>query len=416
MIPRARWQKIQSVFAQVIDTAPAERTARIASSCGDDAELRRSVESLLESDQRSEDPLLNAIGDAAELLLAEHQDRLVGTRIGHYRIVSILGHGGMSTVYRGERDDAQYRQTVAIKVLQHATLHPRLRSRLHSERHILATLAHRSIARLIDSGDLEDGTPYLVMEHVAGESIDSYCDRRTLFVRERLELFIQVCAAVQYAHRNLVVHRDIKSSNIFVTGEGAPKLLDFGIAKLLAPESLSHTLPVTRLQERILTPENAAPEQVLGRPITTATDIYALGVLLYQLVTGRSPYRLLSYSQLQLERAICMDDPVRPSQMVISKLSGEKDSDRSRISDRRGLSPQRLRARLSGDLDAIIAMAMRKEPDRRYPSVEALAADVQRHLLGQPVRARQGDWRYNTAKFLRRYVVAVAAAAAVFLG
>src|ERR1700722_7322029 len=404
MIPRARWQQIQSLFEQMLDTGDGERAARLGMACGDDLDLRSSVESLLKSDARSEDPLLNVIGEAAESLLEDHQDRLIGTRIGPYRVVSILGHGGMSTVYRGERDDSQYQQTVAIKVLQHATLHPRLRSRLHSERHILATLDHPAIARLIDSGDLEDGTPYLVMEHVDGESVDVYCDSRTLFIRERLELFIQICAAVQYAHRNLVVHRDIKPSNIFVTAEGAPKLLDFGIAKLLTPESLSHTLPVTRLQERILTPENAAPEQVLGRPITTATDIYALGVLLYQLLTGRSPYRLLSYSQLQLERAICMDDPVRPSQMVISKLSGEKDADRSRISDRRGLSPQRLRARLSGDLDAIISVAMRKEPDRRYPSVEALADDLSRHLLGQPVRARQGDWRYNTAKFLRRHV------------
>jgi eukaryotic-like serine/threonine-protein kinase len=416
MIPRARWQQIQSLFEQLIDTGASERGVYLARACGDDTELRTSVESLLKSDERPGDLLLHAIGEAAESLLEDHQDRLIGTRVGPYRVVSILGHGGMSTVYRGERDDSQYQQVVAIKVLQHATLHPRLRSRLHSERHILATLDHPSIARLIDSGDLEDGTPYLVMEHVDGESIDVYCDNRTLFVRERLELFIQVCAAVQYAHRNLVVHRDIKPSNIFVTDEGVPKLLDFGIAKLLAPESLSHTLPVTRLQERILTPENAAPEQVLGRPITTATDIYALGVLLYQLVTGRSPYRLLSYSQLQLERAICMDDPVRPSQMVVSKLSGEKDADRSRISDRRGLSPQRLRARLSGDLDAIIAMAMRKEPDRRYPSVEALSDDLNRHLLGQPVRARQGDWRYNAAKFMRRHLLAVAGVAAVFLG
>ncbi|HWX81097.1 MAG TPA: serine/threonine-protein kinase [Steroidobacteraceae bacterium] len=416
MIPRARWQQIQALFDQLADVDIDQRVAHLDKSCADDAELRLSVTALLDLDRRREDPLLNAIGAAAESLLEDHQDRLIGTRVGPYRVVSILGHGGMSTVYRGERDDSQYQQTVAIKILQHAALHPRLRSRLHSERHILATLDHPSIARLIDSGDLDDGTPYLVMEHVDGESIDTYCDSRTLFVRERIELFIAVCAAVHYAHRNLVVHRDIKASNIFITHDGTPKLLDFGIAKLLAPESLSHTLPVTRLQERILTPENAAPEQVLGRPITTATDIYALGVLLYQLLTGRSPYRLLSYSQLQLERAICMDDPVRPSQMVVSRLRGESDVDRSRISDRRGLSPQRLRARLNGDLDAIVAMAMRKEPDRRYPSVEAFADDLQRHLLGQPVRARQGDWRYNSAKFLRRNVLAVLGTSAVFIG
>jgi serine/threonine protein kinase/Tfp pilus assembly protein PilF len=415
MIPRARWQQIRSVFEELIETAEDERAAHLARICGEDADLRASVAALLASDQGRSDLLQDAIGNAAETLLEDHRDRLIGTRIGPYRVVSVLGQGGMSTVYRGERDDAQYQQTVAIKVLEHATLHPRLRSRLHSERHILATLDHPSIARLIESGDLADGTPYLVMEYVDGESIEAYCDGRALFVRERLELFIQVAAAVHYAHRNLVVHRDIKSSNIIITDEGAPKLLDFGIAKLLAPESLSHTLPVTRLQERMLTPENAAPEQVLGRPITTATDIYALGVLLYQLLTGRSPYRLLSYSQLQLERAICMDDPVRPSQMVVSKLSGESAADRSRISERRGLSPPRLRARLSGDLDAIVAMAMRKEPDRRYPSVEALADDLNRHLSGLPVRARQGDWRYSAAKFMRRHLLAVAAVAAIFV-
>lgn len=416
MIKQARWQQIQTLFDQMADLDDTARAARLDKECGSDTDLREALESMLASDRRREDPLLSAVGAAAESLLEDHRDRLIGTRVGPYRIVSILGHGGMSTVYRGERDDSQYQQTVAIKVLQHAALHPRLRSRLHSERHILATLDHPLIARLIDSGDLEDGTPYLVMEHVDGQAIDSYCDERTLFIRERIELFIEVCSAVHYAHRNLVVHRDIKASNIYVNEQGVPKLLDFGVAKLLAPESLSHTLPVTRLQERILTPENAAPEQVLGRPITTATDVYALGVLLYQLLTGRSPYRLLSYSQLQLERAICMDDPLRPSQIVISKIKGETDLDRSRLTDRRGLSPQRLRMRLAGDLDAIVAMAMRKEPDRRYASVEALADDLRRHLNGQPVRARQGDWRYNAVKFIRRNLLAATVAAAVFFG
>ncbi len=416
MISRARWQRIQSLFEEVIDIPPPERASRLAVSCGADTELKQSVESLLVSDGCSGDPLMNAISEAAESLLTDQQDRLVGTRIGLYRIMSVLGQGGMSTVYRGERDDPQYRQTVAVKVLHYTALHPRLRNRLQSERHILATLAHPSISRLIDSGELDDGTPYLVMEYVDGEDIDSYCDSRTLFIRERLELFVQVCAAVQFAHRNLVVHRDIKAANILVTGDGIPKLLDFGIAKLLAPENLSHTIPVTRLQERILTPENAAPEQVLGRSITTATDIYGLGVLLYQVLTGRSPYRLLSYSQLQLERAICIDDPMRPSQIVVARLGQETDADRSRISDRRGLSPPRLRARLSGDLDAIVAMAMRKEPDRRYPSVEALADDLNRHLQGRPVKARQGDWRYNGAKFLRRNLLPVSAVSAAFLG
>jgi len=416
MTSRTRWQKIEALFEAVADATPVEREARLTAECGEDAALKSAVESLLASDRQSADPLSTAIGAAAESLLEAHKDRLIGTLVGAYRIVSVLGHGGMSTVYRAEREAAEFQQTVAIKVLHHAAVHPRLRSRLHSERHILATLDHPSIARLIDSGDLADGTPYLVMEHVDGQQIDAYCDDRSLEIRERLELFLEVCAAVQYAHSNLVVHRDIKAGNIFVTGDGKPKLLDFGIAKLLAPEGLSHTLPVTRLQERMLTPENAAPEQVLGRPITTATDIYSLGVLLYQLMTGRSPYRLLSYSQLQLERAICMDEPVRPSQAVIAKLSGENDTDRAKVSARRGLSPARLRARLSGDIDAIVAMAMRKEPDRRYPSAEALALDVIRHLSERPVRARHGDWRYTAGKFLRRHYVGAIGFAALILG
>jgi serine/threonine protein kinase/tetratricopeptide (TPR) repeat protein len=416
MMPKARWQQIQSLFDELVDSGTGDREARLARACGDDADLRRSVQSLLESVREDKDPLQAVIGEAAEALLEDHNDRLIGARIGPYRVTAILGRGGMSTVYRAERDDAQYRQTVAIKVLQQTALHPRMHSRLHSEKHILASLDHPSIARLIDGGDLDDGTPYLVVEHVDGESIDGYCDRRNLPVSERLQLFVQVCAAVQYAHRNLVVHRDIKPSNILVTEDGTPKLLDFGIAKLLVPENASHTLPVTLLQDRILTPENAAPEQVLGRPITTATDIYALGVLLYQLVSGRSPYRLISFSQLQLERAICMDEPARPSQVVVARLGAETNTDRERIAARRSQTPQRLRAQLSGDLDAVIAMAMRKEPDRRYASVETLADDLNRYLIGEPVRARQGDWRYKGAKFLRRNVWGVAVVAVITIG
>lgn len=414
MMQRERWLKIQALFSQVVDVDPGERASRLDSACGDDRDLRQSIESLLARDVSDADPFAQAVGDAAGSLLEHHQDRLLGTRVGHYRIDSILGQGGMSTVYRAERADDLYQQTVAIKVLHHSTLHPRMRSRLQSERHILGTLDHPGIARLIDSGDLEDGAPYLVMEYVDGELLDAYCDQRSLPVRERLELMTQVCAAVQFAHRNLVVHRDIKASNILVTRAGTPKLLDFGIAKLLAPDSLSHTLPVTRLQERMLTPENAAPEQVLGRAITTATDIYTLGVLLYQLLTGRSPYRLMSFSQLQLERAICMDDPVRPSQAVIARLSGETEADRQRLSGRRGLPPEGLRARLAGDLDAIVGMAMRKEPERRYASAEALADDLRNHLEGRPVAARQDDRRYRAGKFLRRHLLAAGAIAGAF--
>ena len=414
MMSAPRWQTIHALFDELADAGEDIRASRLSFACAGDPELRKAVEALLDSDRSREDPLVAAVGSAAESLLTHHQDRLLHTQVGPYLITAILGHGGMSTVYLGERADP-YRQTVAVKVLHQATMHPRLQSRLRSERHILATLDHRSIARLIDSGELPNGSPYLIMEHVDGESIDTYCDRRSLGVRERLALFLDVCAAVQFAHRNLVVHRDIKPANILVTPEGTPKLLDFGIAKLLSPESLSHTLPVTRLQERMLTPENAAPEQVLGRPLTTATDIYALGVLLYGLLTGRSPYRLLGYSQLQLERAICMDDPTRASQAVTARSGGGHEAERRRAAEERATTPPRLRDQLAGDLDAIIAMAMRKEPERRYTSVQALADDIERHLERRPVQARLGDWRYHSARFARRHWLPVVAVAAAFI-
>jgi len=412
----ARWEEIRALFEEVVETDATGRMNRLEEVGATDPQLRASVEALLRMDGTSGDLLEQVIGTAAGELMEHQADRLIGTRVGPYQITAVLGYGGTSTVYLARRVDGRFDQTVAIKVLHHAVIHPQLRSRLHAERHVMARLEHPGIARLIDSGDLPDGSPYIVLEHVAGEDVLQYCDSHALFLRERVELFIRVCEAVQFAHRNLIVHRDIKPGNILVTPEGNPKLLDFGIAKLLAPESLSHTLPVTRLHERVLTPENAAPEQVLGRPITTATDVYALGVLLYQLLSGRPPYRLASYSQLQLERAICMDDPPRASQAANARIAGEAGSGRQRISERRGLSADRLRASLAGDLDAIIAMAMRKEPERRYASAQAMAEDLGRHLRAEPVLARQGDWRYCAGKFLRRHLLAVAGATAVVLG
>ena len=416
MIPLERWQRIQTLFGELLEADEAERRRRLAILDDEDSDLRNSVESLLRTDAHAKDDFSHAIGAAAESLLAQQEDRLIDTVIGSYRVTAILGYGGMSTVYRAERADAQYRKVVAIKVLHQAALHPRLRSRLHSERQILATLDHPFIARLTDSGDLADGTPYLTMEYVDGETLLAYCDRHGLGLARRLDLFLKVCDAVHFAHRNLVVHRDIKPANILVMSDATPKLLDFGIAKLLSSESFAHTLPVTRLQERIMTPENAAPEQILGKPITTATDVYALGVLLYQMLTGRSPYRLTSMSQLQLERAICMDDPVRPSQIVMTRPGGEEAGERDRIAARRGLSPLRLRAELAGDLDAIVGMAMRKEPDKRYPSVQALADDIGRQLQGRPVAARHGDWRYNAVKFVRRNYAGVLLFVGVLMG
>jgi serine/threonine protein kinase/tetratricopeptide (TPR) repeat protein len=415
MLKPARWQEIQALFAELIDAEPETRAARLDQLGPADAGVRRAVEGLLASDARGDDQVGHAIGAAADALLEHHLDRIIGTDVGPYRVVSILGHGGMSTVYRGERADAQYQRVVAIKVLHQVVMHPRLRSRLNSERQILASLDHPSIARLIDSGTLADGTPYLLMEYVDGETLLEFCDQHELGLQARIELLIKVCAAVDFAHRNLVVHRDIKPANILVQADGTPKLLDFGIAKLLAPEGIAYTLPLTLVQERILTPENAAPEQVLGRPVTTATDIYALGVLLYHLLSGRSPYRLSCYSQLQLERAICVDEPVRPSQMVTAASNGEQEPDADHIAARRGLTPARLAAQLSGDLDAIVAMAMRKEPDRRYSSVQALCDDLARYLHGQPVKARQGDWRYHGAKFFRRNVLWVSVVGAIIL-
>jgi serine/threonine protein kinase/Tfp pilus assembly protein PilF len=412
-----RWALIRDAFHRVVESAPAERESVLKSVCGDDAELRREVEAMLASDVDGDRQLREAIGGAVAHVVEHQRSSLIGSQLGTYRVTGVLGHGGMGTVYLAERVDRQFQQRVAIKLVEQMAVHPQLRTRLRAERQILANLEHPYIARLIDGGESEAGIPYLVIEHIDGMPIDEYCRTHKLGIRARLELFEKVCAAVDHAHRNLIVHRDLKPANILVTADGTPKLLDFGIAKLLAPEPAGYTLAVTRMQDRLLTPEHAAPEQVLGRSITIATDVYALGVLLYQLLCDRSPYALHSSTMQGLERAICSEDPPRPSSLFRSgrprTLLEAGGFDPQVAARERGISVDRLRRALAGDLDEIVLKAMRKEPEARYATAALLAADVRRHLDGEIVTARQGSGRYRAYKFIRRHAAAVTIASVI---
>ncbi len=316
-------------------------------------------------------------------------------RIGNFRVTEVLGRGGMGEVFLGERDDGQFVQRVALKVIQHHA--PGLVRRFLEERRILAGLEHPGIARLIDGGVTAQGRPYLAMELVKGKSLDQYCDAQGLGLDQRLDLFRSVCEAVTYAHQHLVVHRDLKPSNIMVTDDGRVKLLDFGIAKVLTP---SDAPGLTRTGESVMTPEYAAPEQTRGAAVTTVTDVYALGVVLYLLVTNRRPYELRGKSPAEIERVVCEVEPLRPSVAAAG-------------------TALQWRRRLPGDLEAIVMMALRKEPGRRYPSAMALQADLDRFQSGLPVRARPNSSAYRALKFVRRNGIAVGAAvvaAATMLG
>jgi len=426
-----RRQEIEEIFEAALDLPPAQRAGFVKAACGGDPELERDVLAMLRAHERAEGVLEdNAAGAAASLF----EDSLRPRRVGRYRIVGEAGRGGMGVVYLGERDDGQFRQRVAIKLIRSGAGAPdtqELYRRFQVERQILASLDHPNIARLLDGGLTEAGRPYLVMEHVEGVPIDVYCDRERLEVSERLRLFCEVAHAVHYAHRNLVVHRDLKPSNIFVTAEGGVKLLDFGIAKILDPAAVGETGPMTRTGVRLMTPEYASPEQVRGLAITTATDVYGLGVVLYELLTGRRPFELWGKSAGEWERVILEEEPPRPSSVVgrygdAGQPAPSSTADRTEerawelpALDRRGNAAKvrraRLRRRLRGDLDRIVLMALRKEPERRYASAEALAQDVERHLGGLPVAAHRDSRRYRLAKFVRRHRVETAAAALVAL-
>lgn len=335
-----------------------------------------------------------------------------GNRIGPYRVLRTLGVGGMGEVFLAERADAEFEQQVAIKVVYGGAVARGVQSRLKLERQILAQLEHPNIAHLLDGGTLPDGTAYIVMEYVDGIPIDAYCDSNRLDVTARLKLFQLVCAAVHYAHQNLIVHRDLKPSNILVTRDGVPKLLDFGIAKLLdARQAGQHTLAVTHADIRVMTPDHASPEQVRGQLITTLSDVYVLGVLLFKLLTGAGPFVIASIRLSEIERAICERDPPFPSQAVPMDDSPETRS----MAEARGTTAHRLRRALRGDLDNIVLMAMRKEPERRYASAQQMSSDIQRHLEGLPVIAHRDTFPYRTAKFIKRHWLPVTAAAGAVL-
>lgn len=370
------WRQARKVFEDALDREPAERGAFVDEACLGDPQLLAEVSSLLASHDQADDVFLSPIIDAVVL------DRFEGRNLGPYRVLHRLGHGGMGAVYLAERADEQFRRRVAVKLIRPGFDDGHLMRRFSNERHMLAVLDHPNIVKLLDAGITEDGVPYFVMDYVEGQPIDEFCRTHGFSIPERLELFRTVCAAVHYAHRNLVVHRDLKPGNILVTPEGTPKLLDFGIAKLLRPEYGAGAIGLTRTMQP-MTPEYASPEQVLGQPITTSSDVYSLGVLLYRLIAGRHPYEMSTLSAAEMERVVCETNPDRPSAAATSEAGG-----------------RRLAA---SDVDNIVLMAMRKEPQRRYPSAEHLSEDIRRYLANQPVAARPDTWAYRGAKFISRH-------------
>jgi serine/threonine protein kinase len=391
-VSASNWDRIQEVFFAAADLAVSERDAFLARACDGDAGLRSEVESLLRADAAGDSAIAVAIGSEVSALLDDHAS-LVGTRMGPYRLLKEIGRGGMGSVYLGERDDEHFRKLVAIKVVKRGMDSSEVLARFRHERQILASLEHPYIARLIDGGTTPDGRPFFVMEHVQGQPIDAYCLDQGLSVESRLRLFLRVCEAVSYAHRALVVHRDLKPSNILVAAEGIPKLLDFGVAKLLDPGN-DPGLTATSAVMGPLTPEYASPEQIRGLPITTAADIYALGAILFELLTGHRAQHIATHSPIDIERAVCQTDTQRPS--TVARAAG---------------APQRL----DGDLDNIVLMAMRKESERRYASVGRFADDILRYLDGRAVLARQDSVAYRARKFVTRHSLAVGATIMIFL-
>ncbi|HSX62345.1 MAG TPA: serine/threonine-protein kinase [Tahibacter sp.] len=397
-----RWRRIRELFDRASELAPSQWEDALRAACPDDAALRADVLDLLRADADATDrtemlaQAPDVVAGLAEQLDAASSAAYEGLVLGPFRLVREIGRGGMGAVWLAERIDGQFAQVVAIKLVRGGWDTAETQARFRAERQILASLQHPNIAHLVDGGVSADGWPWLALEYVDGVDLRAWCDAQRLDLRARLALFLTVCEAVQHAHQRLVVHRDLKPSNILVSRDGVVKLLDFGIAKLIAEDAAATSAT------RIFTPEYAAPEQVRGEVVTTAVDIYALGLLLYELLSGQRPYQVDNSTPAAYERAILDQEPTRPS------LAVTRDPARAgELAARRHLTPERLRRELRGDLDAIVLKALRKEPALRYANASELAADVQRHLDRRPVLARRGGWRYRAARFVRRHALAV---------
>ena len=416
-----RWRLIDELFHATAELPPNERSDFLEGACAGDVSLRAEIEKLIDGSDRAgsfiETP--PALDGTTMLLPESETEPLTGLRIGAYEVIREIGRGGMGTVYLAARADEEFRKRVAIKLVTSGFDHESIIQRFRNERQILAGLDHPNIARLLDGGTTESGAPYFVMEYIEGQTIKEYCDTHRLTTIERLKLFRTVCSAVHFAHQNLVVHRDIKPANILVTVDGTPKLLDFGVAKLLSP--IAQAGEITETISRAMTPEYASPEQARGETITTASDVYSLGVLLYELLTGHRPYRVAGRSVIEIVEAICEQEPARPSTAVGRTETSPGASGSTgvitpeTVSKARDSEPQRLRRELQGDLDNIVLKAMRKEPQRRYASVEQFSQDIHRHFEHLPVIARQDTVSYRTSKFIARHKAGVAAAALVII-
>lgn len=401
------WQKVKAIFYPALDLPIEKRLEFIKEKCGDDAELLAEIKALLESTEESKTFIEKPVFEVSELVVSNEKRNVIGQTIGAYKIESEIGRGGMGAVYLASRADKEFKKKVAVKLIKRGFDTDEIIKRFRNERQILAGLEHPNITRLIDGGSTDDGLPFLVMDYVEGKPLTKYADENALSINERLQIFLQICAAVSYAHQNLIIHRDLKPSNILVAGEGTPKLLDFGIAKIIAEEVADETQGNT--MTRVMTPEYASPEQIQGKQITTATDVYSLGVILYELLTGERPYKMKTKSAEQLSKIITDSEPLKPSSVISSKIRiGEITHENPKSEIR---NPKLLR----GDLDNIILMAMRKEPTRRYSSVEQFAEDIGRYLNGLPVIAQEDTFSYRAGKFIKRNKAGVAAFSGIAL-